>query len=528
MGAIDAQLADLANAPGLDKLADPFWRLFSGELYKIIIKDENDPEAEGLVLPFKPNRAQRRFIKRMWHRNIILKARQLGFTTLVAIMWLDFALFNQNVRCGIIAQDDLIAQAIFRDKVKFAYDNLPEPLRLAMPIKYSNAHEVVFKHNNSSIRVATSMRGGTIHRLHISEFGKICAKFPAKAAEVIDGSIQAVPQTGIVIIESTAEGQDGAFYSMSQAAIRKEQSGKKLNVKDYRIHFYPWWQEEDYRLDPAEVMITAQDHEYFDILETKIRTALDIRQRAWYVATRNGFEEAGRGDKMLQEYPSTPEEAFQKSIEGTYYAKEMARMRKDRRICKLPVLDMPSYTFWDIGGTAGTAVWVYQPIGAEDRMIYYMEFHNAPYSEVVRWLNSLNLIFQEHFLPHDAEHKRQLQEINKSPMEMLQELMPGAKLTIVPRVQSLEEVGIPLVRKYFPGLQIDEERCAHGIKRLDGYKRKRDTVNGTWRAEPEKNDGNSECADALRQWAQAKEYGLLGKSGGSRMGRRPASNWRAG
>jgi hypothetical protein len=528
MGAIDAGLAAAAKIPGLEKLLDPEWRLFSGELYKIVIKDENDPDAEGLVLPFKPNRAQRRFVRRMWHRNIILKARQLGFTTLVAILWLDFALFNANVNCGIIAQDDLTAQAIFRSKVKFAYDNLPAPLREAMPLKYCNVHEMEFAHNGSTIRVATSMRGGTMHRLHISEFGKICAKFPAKAAEVIDGSIPAVPQTGILIIESTAEGQDGPFYNLTMAAIKKMQSGKKLSLKDYRFHFYPWWQEEDYRLDPAPVMITPQDLEYFEELEAKIGIALDAEQRAWYVATRNEFEEAGRGDKMLQEYPSTPEEAFQRSIEGTYYAKEMARMRKERRICKLPVLDMPSYTFWDIGGTAGTAVWVYQPIGAEDRMIHYKEFHNAPYADVVRWLISLNLIFEAHCLPHDAEHKRQMQEVNMSPLEMLQKLMLGAKFIIVPRVQSLEEVGIPLVRKYFPGLQIDEERCAEGIKRLDGYKRKRDTVNGTWRAEPEKNDGNSEAADALRQWAQAKEYGLLGKSGGSRMGKRPASNWRAG
>jgi hypothetical protein len=528
LGAIDASIAAAANIPGLEKLLDPEWRLFSGELYKIIIKDENDPDAEGLVLPFKPNRAQRRFVRRMWHRNIILKARQLGFTTLVAILWLDFALFNANVNCGIIAQDDLTAQAIFRSKVKFAYDNLPAPLRALMPLKYCNAHEMEFAHNGSTIRVATSMRGGTLHRLHVSEFGKICAKFPAKAAEVIDGSIPAVAQTGILIIESTAEGQDGPFYKLTMAAIKKMQSGKALSIKDYRFHFYPWWQEEGYRLGPANVVITEQDAEYFFILESKIGITLDAEQRAWYVATRNEFEEAGRGEKMLQEYPSTPEEAFQRSIEGTYYAKEMARMRKERRICRLPILDMPCYTFWDIGGTAGTAVWILQPLSAEKRMIYYKEFHNEAYGPIARWLIGLDLMFEKHFLPHDADHKRQLQEINKSPKEMLEDLMPGQIFEIVPRVQDLEEVGIPIMRKHFPELLIDEERCAEGIKRIDGYKRKFDTKNGTYRGEPEKYDGNSEGADALRQWAQAEEYGLIGRSGGHRMGRRAAPNWKTG
>ena len=52
----------------------------------------------------------------MHRRNIILKARQLGFTTLIAIPWLDTALFTPNMRCGIIAQDLGAAEVIFRDK----------------------------------------------------------------------------------------------------------------------------------------------------------------------------------------------------------------------------------------------------------------------------------------------------------------------------------------------------------------------------------------------------------------------------
>src|SRR5476649_2692146 len=98
-------------------------------------------------------------------------------------MWLDHALFNANSRCGIIAQDREAAEVIFRDKVKHAYDNLPPALLEACPLAKCTQSEILFGHNNSSIRVATSMRSGTIHRLHISEFGKICAKYPDKAAE---------------------------------------------------------------------------------------------------------------------------------------------------------------------------------------------------------------------------------------------------------------------------------------------------------------------------------------------------------
>src|SRR3546814_9481721 len=83
---------------------------------------------------------------------------------------------SSDLRCGIVAQDREAAEVIFRDKVKLAYDRLPPELKAEMPLARDSANELLFAHNNSSIRVATSMRSGTIHRLHVSEFGKICAK----------------------------------------------------------------------------------------------------------------------------------------------------------------------------------------------------------------------------------------------------------------------------------------------------------------------------------------------------------------
>ena len=60
-------------------LSDPEQRVCSGALYRIMVKGD-DESSDVTQMPFRPNRAQRRFLKRLWHRNIILKARQLGFT----------------------------------------------------------------------------------------------------------------------------------------------------------------------------------------------------------------------------------------------------------------------------------------------------------------------------------------------------------------------------------------------------------------------------------------------------------------
>lgn len=284
------------------RLDDPVWRL--SNLYKIITKGSDDEDDDGLVMTFTPNRAQRRLINRLHTRNLILKARQLGFSTLVCILWLDTALFSKDpIRCGIIAQDKEAAESLFRGKVKFAYDNLPQFLREAFPLAKATATELEFGHNGSSIRVATSMRSGTIHRLHISEFGKICAKYPDKAKEVITGSIPAVPKNGVCIIESTAEGQDGKFYEMTMRAKALADQRAVLTVKDWRFHFYAWWMASEYTIDPDGVVFSEPDLVYFHEVEGKIGRALTEGQRAWYVMTRRS-DFADEAPLMWQEYPS--------------------------------------------------------------------------------------------------------------------------------------------------------------------------------------------------------------------------------
>lgn len=508
-------------------LADPEWRLFSGCLYKIMIKGDGDDAEDAQVMPFKPNRAQRRFISRLWHRNLILKARQLGFTTLVCILWLDHALFNANQRCGIIAQDRDAAEAIFRDKVKFAYENLPPEIRERFPLGRDSASELLFAHNNSSIRVATSVRSGTIHRLHVSEYGKICAKYPDKANEVVTGSIPAVPLNGILIIESTTEGREGDFFKKVEDAKKKQISCQKLTERDFRLHFYAWWQEPKYRMDSTTVIVTAKEHDYFDRIEQLMECRIDPDQRAWYVATkREDF--SGAEEKMWQEYPSTPEEAFQVSTEGHYFASDMLAVRKRGGITRVPTLDLPVNTFWDIGNSDGTAIWFHQCLRGEDRFIWYYEGHGEDLRHYVKQLVDKGYLFGRHYLPHDADHKR-LGDYNRSIKDQLQELLPGQQFEIVPRVTDLM-TGIYATRKHLKGCFIDDEGCKEGVKRLEGYKRKFSRADNRFTDQPDKANGCSEGADAFRQWAQAKELGMVDDGAGvatkDSYEEAPAPDWR--
>ena len=114
------------------------------------------------------NWAQEDLLNGLHECNLILKARQLGFTTFIQFFMLDACLFNSNIRAGTIAHRLDDARVIFRDKVKFPYEFLPEQLKAARPVIKDFADELIFS-NNSSIRVSTSMRSGTLQFLHVSE-----------------------------------------------------------------------------------------------------------------------------------------------------------------------------------------------------------------------------------------------------------------------------------------------------------------------------------------------------------------------
>jgi len=478
-------------------LADPMWRLTSGNLYKIMIK--GDDGEDSLVVPFIPNASQIKALKEIHYRNIYLKARQLGFTTLIALYFLDCALFRENVRAAIVAQSEDIAKTIFRDKVQFAYNNLPAPLREAMPLGRDSQSELLFAHNNSSVRVATSARSGTLQYLHVSEFGKICAKFPERAQEIITGSIPAVTSNGVVCIESTAEGQEGPYYDMCQMAMKNLAQGKNLGRKDYRFQFFPWWIEPRYSLPAEGVIITDKDHEYFDEVEVSENTALTLEQRAWWVSTRD-TDFSGQAEKMWQEYPSSPQEAFQQSKEGCYYTVQMTSARKQGRITTVPYRQgHPVNTFWDIGSGDGTAIWCHQRIGMADYFIKFVEGWGEPYSYYVTELNKLGYMWGAHYLPHDAGHVRQGQSVNISPKQMIEKLGLN-NIVLVPRVDDINH-GIQATRDVFSSCWFDETGCKEGIAHLDAYSKRWNGSAGRFMDLP-LHDIHSEGADSFRQFAQ--------------------------
>jgi hypothetical protein len=123
-------------------LNDPYWRL--NHLYWIIDKAGNKEL-------FKLNWAQEKLYQEMWYCNLILKARQVGISTFVSLLFLDRCLFNSNQHAGIIAHTREDAEMLFR-RVKFAYDSLPIEIKAIRSANTDNAREVQLSNGSTQIQ----------------------------------------------------------------------------------------------------------------------------------------------------------------------------------------------------------------------------------------------------------------------------------------------------------------------------------------------------------------------------------------
>lgn len=478
-------MSDLDRGALLATFGDQRWRL--DNLYWIIDK-------QGRRIKFKMNWAQRELFDQIHCNNLILKVRQLGLSTLVNLLQLDTALFVPNTACGVIAHNDDSAKELFARNVKFPYENLPAALRRAVPAVTDSIHRYRFA-NGSSIRVATSLRSGTIHFLHISEFGKICAQFPPRAKEVVTGSLETVAPGNLVVIESTAEGNEGYFYDYTQRAKALAEAKKTPGVADYRFFFFPWWKEPTYSLaDPQPINDALR--RYFAQLEAEIGRPLGEPQRNWYAAKREKLQE-----DCFREYPSTPDEAFKVATEGAYYSAQLAQARKDGRICAVPPDPRaPLNTFWDIGIDDFTAIWVHQQVGTAHHFIGYHEGSGEPLQHYWNLLKERHLkpgfAFGTHYLPHDAA-KRDPKDGKTYADEA--EKLGMRPIRVVPATDLLK--GIQATRDGIAISRFDEVACAEGIKRLSKYRRAWNERLGCFQSQP-LHDDNSHGADAFRQWAQ--------------------------
>ena len=469
-------------------LNDPYYRI--NNLYYIIDKT-------GRKRKFQLNWAQEELYKNMWFCNVILKARQLGLSTFVGLLFLDRCIFNSNVSAGIIAHTREDAEKLFR-RIKYAYDSLPDALKAERGATIDSARELQLS-NGSILRVGTSMRGSTLQYLHISEFGKICAHYPEKAREIVTGSLNTLAPGQYVFIESTAEGSGGYFYDICKEAQKVQNEKLRLTELDWKFFFFPWWKDPSYTLSEY---IEPKGHlkDYFEGLEAK-GINLSGSQIAWYSKKYQTQE-----DDMLREYPSTPEESFQGSASGLFYGRHIGEARIQKRIARVPYdQNVLVHTAWDLGYGDNTAIWFFQLVGKEIHLIDFYQDSGKSLAEYIHEVKKRPYTYGEHLAPHDiAAHEY---THGSSRLEVAKKL--GLNFTVVDKLTVIE--GIDAVRGIFPRCWFDEEKCREGVRMLENYRKEWDQRLAKWSDKPI-HDYASDASDSFRYLAVGLQL-IQGRSG---------------
>lgn len=292
-------------------------------------------DKKAQIIPFQLNHAQKRVMKLINQhkkegkplRYIVLKARQMGLSTLFEGLIFQDTANHENKNSLIIAHEEQASSNLF-NMSKLYYEYLPD---LIKPMKkYANGKVLSFENPTnedaekalnpglrSKISIATAGSGevgrsATYHNIHASEV----AFFPDAKTTML-GLLQAVPDqpNTMVVLESTANGVGDWFHEMWQKAEK--------GLNEFTPIFLPWFIQPEYERkfftdEEKNTFIEQVDIVTQDVNGNEVRTYewdlmqkhdLTYEQLNW---RRYTIQNKCQGDEILfmQEYPSTPEEAF--------------------------------------------------------------------------------------------------------------------------------------------------------------------------------------------------------------------------
>ena len=108
-------------------------------------------------------------------------------------------------------------------------------------------------------------------------------------------------------------------------------------------------------------------------------------------------------DMTPEEFAQEYECDFNIALANAYYKNEFERIQKNHQITGVP--HEPSLTVntaWDLGMDDSTAIWFYQVVGSEPRIIDYYETSGRGFPDIVKDLKLKPYDYEHTTLPHDA------------------------------------------------------------------------------------------------------------------------------
>jgi hypothetical protein len=229
-------------------------------------------------------------------RIITLKARQLGISTATEGVMFLWGFMHPGTNGLVMAHETTPAGELF-EMTKLYWETWP--YKSAYTLKSETKSTLHWSETRSRLRIATakniqSGRASTLHAVHASEV----AFYPDPETLML-GLNQTIPDRHgtFVVLESTANGVGNWFHDKWEEA---EEGGN-----DYIPMFFPWFRHPEYRMMTTLTIkseLTAEERQLMRIGATYE----NIAWRRWAIISKAG----GDLSLFMQEYPSTPEEAF--------------------------------------------------------------------------------------------------------------------------------------------------------------------------------------------------------------------------
>lgn len=266
------------------------------------------------------------------------------------------------------------------------------------------------------------------------------------------------------------------------------------------IKLIPTLREED-----SELWVTWNPERKRSSTHKRFREATDPRQKVVQLNWRDNPWFPDVLDRTrLRDMKARPEQYghiwegdFSSVFEGAYYVRELIAVKESGRLRHVPAEpQLPVHTAWDLGIGDSTAIWFFQIIGNEVRIIDFYENSGQGLPHYASVLQAKGYRYGDDWVPHDAK-VREL-GTGRTRVETLQEL--GRKPKLIPQHTLMD--GINAVRETLPHCWFDEQRTDYGLDALRQYRSEYDEKANVFDDRP-LHDWTSHAADAFRYLAMA-------------------------
>ena len=288
------------------------------------------PDKNRMPVPFKLNPAQELLHDNFTRRDIIVKASQLGCTSLVMALFLVECITKPNTTAVVIAHEEFITQRLL-SKAKGFIDSIPDEFK--PPMHHKSAYEMSWADINSTFYIgsARSMVFGRGERIDLALLSEIA--FWPDPDRILVALDRAMPSWGHLVLESTPNGEDNRFHELYVENKTAAATGSNI----YTCHFLPWWVEPSYSMDIEDPASRVVDrHSPLDYSEEEqwlIRNHdLTEAQIRWRRARM-----ASLGRMFFQEYAEDDESCFLQ-VSDTAFDNEV--LNQKRLDCYPAKLDM--------------------------------------------------------------------------------------------------------------------------------------------------------------------------------------------